>query len=347
VRGGPGARSDVRGGPGARSDVRGGPGARGAVRGGPGARGAVDCRGVGACGGAAVAAPMSRSPELALGSRALSSGAQQRAHGAEVAGNGFGGERRNPVGKALRMLAWMAESGERSWGIRQAARGLGLPPSTAHRTVAMLQQAGALTAEKDGRYRFSLDFICMAARVAAELPLRRAALPHMERLVSETDETTYLAIYSSERKRIMYVDRIESHHPLRYVLPLYEWLPMHAGAGGEAVLAFLPEADIESVLSTSDLAMLTTKTVTDPSQLRREFLHIREHGYIETRGRLIEGTVGMAAPVFGPADAVVGSIVVALPEIRLNPEASHLLGTKLAACADAVSADLGGMRPHG
>lgn len=264
---------------------------------------------------------------------------------AEAEDGDAGVERRNPMAKAVQMLGWMADSGEQSWGIRQAARGLGLPPSTAHRTITMLQQAGALIGDEGGRYRFSLDFIRMASRVADELPLRRAALPHMADLVRQTDETTYLGVYSPERKRIMYVDRVESHHPLRYVLPLYEWLPMHAGAGGEAVLAFLADSDIESILSTDDLTALTHNTVTDPAQLRSEFAHIRQHGYIETRGRLIEGTVGMAAPVFGPAGAVVGSIVVALPEIRLNPDASHSLGVKLADCADAVSADLGGQRP--
>jgi DNA-binding IclR family transcriptional regulator len=256
-----------------------------------------------------------------------------------------GGERRSPVTKAIQMLAWMADSGEQSWGIRQAARGLDVPPSTAHRTFAMLESAGALVSDENGRYRFSLDLIRLASRIGLDLPLRRAALPHMAELVEQTGETIYLGVYGDERKRLMYVDRVESHHPLRYVLPMYEWLPMHAGAGGEAILAFLPEADIERILSADDLQVLTEKTVTDPDQLRRELQQIRREGYIETRGRLLEGTVGMAAPVFGPDDQVVGCIVVALPEIRLDPSDSESLGTKLRACADSVSADLGGTRP--
>jgi len=256
-------------------------------------------------------------------------------------------ERRSPVTKAVQMLAWMADSDEQSWGIRQAARGLEVPPSTAHRTFAMLESAGALVSDDDGRYRFSLDLIRLASRIALDLPLRRAALPHMGNLVEETGETIYLGVYGGERRRLMYVDRVESPHPLRYVLPMYEWLPMHAGAGGEAILAFLPEDDIEAILAADQLPVLTDKTVTDPRQLRDELEQIRRDGYIETRGRLLEGTVGMAAPVFGPDDRVVGSIVVALPEIRLDPSDSQTLGGRLRACADAVSADLGGSRPVG
>lgn len=263
----------------------------------------------------------------------------------EKSAAGDGGERRSPVTKAIQMLAWMADSGEQSWGIRQAARGLDVPPSTAHRTFAMLESAGALVSDENGRYRFSLDLIRLASRIGLDLPLRRAALPHMAELVEQTGETIYLGVYGAERKRLMYVDRVESHHPLRYVLPMYEWLPMHAGAGGEAILAFLPEPDIEKLLLADDLQVLTEKTVTDPDQLRDELRQVRRDGYIETRGRLLEGTVGMAAPVFGPDDNVVGCIVVALPEIRLDPSDSESLGTKLRACADAVSADLGGTRP--
>jgi len=253
-------------------------------------------------------------------------------------------ERRSPVTKAMQMLAWMADSGEQHWGIRQAARGLDLPPSTAHRTISMLENAGALTSDDEGRYRFSLDFIRLASRVALDLPLRRAALPRMRDLVERTDETAYLGLYNAERRQMMYLDRVESHHPLRYVLPLYEWLPMHAGAGGEGILAFLPQEEVDSILNEANLQAVTEQTVTDPEELRRELVDIHRRGYVMTRGRLIEGTVGMAAPVFGPDDRVVGDIVLALPEVRLKPEDADSLGRELVDCADAVSADLGGRR---
>jgi DNA-binding IclR family transcriptional regulator len=245
----------------------------------------------------------------------------------------------------MQMLAWMAESGEQSWGIRQAARGMEVPPSTAHRTAAMLESSGVLVSDEQGRYRFSLDLIRLASRIAIDLPIRRAAMPRMTEFVEATEETTYLGVYSPERRRLMYVERVESLHQLRYVLPMYEWLPMHAGAGGEAILAYLPENVQESIISGEDLPVLTEETVTDPEQLRNELRQIRSDGYNETRGRLIEGTVGMAAPVFGPEGGVVGCVVVALPEIRLEGSKSGSLADKLVTCADAVTADLGGARP--
>jgi IclR family acetate operon transcriptional repressor len=251
-------------------------------------------------------------------------------------------ERRNPVEKAVQMLAWMADSGEGHWGIRQLARGLEIPPSTAHRTVSMLEAAGVLTSDGEARYRFSLDFIRLASRVALDVPLRRAAMPHLRRLVERINETAYLGVYSSDRKRMMYVDCVHSTHPLRYVLPLYEWLPMHAGAGGEGILAFLPEDEIEAILASAELEPVTEQTVTDADELRRELIEVRARGYVMSVGRLIAGAVGIAAPVFGPDNRVIGDIVLALPEARIEPLTADTLGRELATCGDAVSADLGG-----
>jgi IclR family acetate operon transcriptional repressor len=249
--------------------------------------------------------------------------------------------RRNPVIKAVQVIAWMSDSGEQSWGIRQAARELGVPPSTAHRTFAMLENAGVLTSDDEGRYSFTLEFIRMASRIALDVPLRRAALPHMQALVERTNETAYLGLYGEDRGQIMYIECIEAAHPVRYVLPTYEWMPLYAGAGGEGVLAFLPEEEIDEILATTDLKPLTDQTLTDVAELKRELDDIRSQGYAMTVGRLIAGAAGVSAPVYGPNDRVIGVIVLALPDVRFGDRSADDLGADVAACADAISADLG------
>jgi IclR family acetate operon transcriptional repressor len=255
-------------------------------------------------------------------------------------------ERRNPVTKAIQMIAWMSDSGEQQWGIRQAARGLGVPPSTAHRTVSMLEAAGVLQSDGEGRYGFTLEFIRLASRIALDVPLRRAARPHMRSLVERTNETAYLGLYSEDLTQMMYVESIDSDHPVRYVLPINEWMPLYAGAGGEAILAFLPDEEIEGILAQTDLKPLTDQTITDAEELKRELDDIRRRGYAMTVGRLIPGAVGIAAPVYGPDDRVIGDIVLALPEVRYDDDAAGALAAELTACVDAVSADLGARDPR-
>jgi DNA-binding IclR family transcriptional regulator len=254
-----------------------------------------------------------------------------------------GREHRDPVSKAFRMLEWMADSGQDAWGVRELARGLGIAPSTAHRIVSMLEAAGVLVGDAEStQYHLSLEFLRMASQVAAEIPIRQAALVHMQALVERTNETAYLGVYEASRGRMMYVETVHSSHPLRYVLPQYEWLPMHAGAGGLGILPFLPTVEIEDLLGRHELEPVTDQTITDAEQLGRELEQIRRDGYVLSVGRLIEGSVGIAAPIFGPDDRVIGDVVLALPEVRLAAETAESLGHEVMEAANRITIDLGG-----
>ena len=42
-------------------------------------------------------------------------------------------DKRDALGKALRLLRWMLKAPGDEWGVRELAHAVGLPPSTAHR----------------------------------------------------------------------------------------------------------------------------------------------------------------------------------------------------------------------
>ena len=253
------------------------------------------------------------------------------------------GERRDPVTKAFRMLAWMADSDQDRWGVRELARGLEIAPSTAHRTISSLEAAGVLVADpQTAGYRLSLEFLRLASKATEDVPIRHAAIAHMRALVDTTNETAYLGAYDAARRKMMYVETVPSSHPLRYVLPMHEWLPMHAGAGGLGILPFLGNEEIEDILRRNALEPLTERTITDVTELNQELARIRRDGYVLSIGRLIPGAVGIAAPIFGSDDRVIGDIVLALPEVRLPAEIAESLGHDVMVCANRVTVDLGG-----
>ena len=74
---------------------------------------------------------------------------------------------------------------------------------------------------------------------AAKAPIRQAALHPMRRLVDACNETALLGIYDRTRQQMIFVVTVESTHELRVVTPLNRWLPIHVGASGLAILAFL------------------------------------------------------------------------------------------------------------
>jgi DNA-binding IclR family transcriptional regulator len=211
--------------------------------------------------------------------------------------------------------------------------------------LTLLEQQGIVASDPEtGRYRFGRDFLRIAARISARLPLRDVALPHIRDLVESCNETAHLGMYDRGRLEMMIVDTVEADHPLRFVVKQFEWLPLHAGAGGLAILAFLPPAERQKAIQRKPLVPFTERTITDPDELEKELHRIRALGYVLAIGRRVPGAVGVAAPIFGPSDEVVGDVILNLPEARFNPAQESFLASLVVRCARRITEDLGG--PH-
>lgn len=253
-----------------------------------------------------------------------------------------GQERRVPLLKAIQVIECLATSKQPDWGVRELARALEMSPSTVFRLLSMLEEASIVESE-DGkaRYSFTLDFHRLAYHIASKMPVRDLAGHHLRALAESTGEAVYLGRYDRRRQAFTYVEHLESAHPLRYEMRLYEWLDLRVGAGGMGVLAFLPEPEIESILSQAMPPEGTSRTITNVRELRAELSRIREQGYVLSIGRRIVGAVGIAAPVFDRRSRVVGVVVLALPESRLPKHDVSSLAAAVVQAARDVSNEHG------
>lgn len=253
---------------------------------------------------------------------------------------------RNPVDKAFRILAWAVEQEKQTWGVREMAREFGMAPSTAYRALLALEAADVLSFDPETtQFRLSLEFFRLASRVAAEVPIRRAAMPRLVELVEVTGETAYLGVYDPRRRKLMYVDVVHSPHPVQYTMACYEWLDLYAGAGALGILPFLPEWEIDEVLGAAELKPLTPDTITEPDKLRNELETIRQNGYVVSVGQRIVDAVGVGAPIFRPGGVVIGDVVLAIPASRFSQRKAATLGRHAAQAAAAISSDIGGEAP--
>jgi DNA-binding IclR family transcriptional regulator len=250
--------------------------------------------------------------------------------------------RRNPLLKAMTMLHWMVDTGRSSWGVREVARAVEMPPSTVFRTLSLLEEAGIVQGDpEDGRYQFTLDFYRLAARAALDVPIREAALPLMRELADRIGEAAYLGVYDPNRRQMMYIDGLDTMHPVQYVLTRFQWTDLYAGAGGMGILPFLPEEERERIVRETKLLRITDKTVGSKAELRREIDEIRAQGYCVSASQRIPGAAGVSAPVFGSDGKILGVIVLAFPESRLPNYDPHDLGRQVAAAARQTSERLG------
>jgi DNA-binding IclR family transcriptional regulator len=208
-----------------------------------------------------------------------------------------------------------------------------LNPSTVHRLLACLQDAGLVSQSiEDRRYQLGPAVAELYQAWDQQFDLRALARPAMRRLWQETAETVGLSVLDGRAR--VYVDQIESPQVIRSSFPLGVPQPLHAGAPGRVVLAFGDEALRERVLA-GPLEALGPRTLTDPDRVRIELETTRQRGYAISVEEWAAGGAGIAGPILDGQSQLLAVLSVSLPAQRLTPERQqHLVNALLAATAE-------------
>lgn len=247
---------------------------------------------------------------------------------------------RDPVSRSLEALSWIICEAGPSFGVREMASELGILPSAAHRALTALALKGLVRQDEEtGRYVIGTETFRLAQVALERFPLRHIAMPHLQRLVDACDETVLLGIYDVGRMQMMFAAAVESRSPLRYIVRLNEWVPLHLGASGLGILAFLSPEERELAIAK---ASEQSKDAVPRSTLEARVAEVRENGFALSFAQRVSGAVGFAAPIFFPEGRVIGDVCITLPEQRYSDDQRHSLADRVVKCANAISRSLAG-----
>lgn len=189
----------------------------------------------------------------------------------------------------------------------EIGRRAGLPPSTAHRLVDNLVEAGLLERDEDRRVRIGMRLWELALRGSHALRLRQAALPAMERVQEQIREHTQLAVL--EHEEALFLERLSHPDAGANITRIAGRLPLHASSSGLVLLAFAPAELRERVLS-RPLRAVSSETITDPPRLRRMLAEVRRRGFVVAPGSIQPVSTGVAVPVRERGETVAALSVV-------------------------------------
>jgi IclR family transcriptional regulator, acetate operon repressor len=240
--------------------------------------------------------------------------------------------------KALRVLGLFSEL-RPEWSATAISRELDLPLTTAHRIVRTLESHLFLRRTAAGRYRLGVAAIGLGRRAADSFDLLAVLRPSLEWLAAVTDETTAIATFDQRRLASLCVDMIERAHPVRVSIEIGSVTPLHAGAHGRALLAFMDDA-LELVLE-RPLARLASRTITEPRRLRAELKAVRRNGWAFAKDESHDGAWSMASPILDANGTPVASIGFLSPTSRLAPDLERRGAEYVAEAARRGSARLG------
>lgn len=238
------------------------------------------------------------------------------------------------VEKAFAVLEAWDHRGE-SLGASELARRTGLPKSTSHRLLGILEAAGVVE-RLSGSYRLGERLRGISGMVAAGFPdLREVGLPFMQDLYELTHETVHLG--ALDGVDVHCVEKIYGHRRSPLASRVGGVLPAHTTALGKVLLAF----------STVNVQRSVLTFLPEPLVLSAELRRVRRGGFAFDRGETHPDVNCVAAPVLNREGRAVAAISVSGPAARFTPElvvervrrAAHATSLALASArTDTVSA---------
>ncbi|MFZ0218091.1 MAG: IclR family transcriptional regulator [Candidatus Dormiibacterota bacterium] len=216
--------------------------------------------------------------------------------------------------RALGVLEWVAAQATPP-SVRDCSEALGLNLTTCYHLVNTLCDARYLLKDGDRRLSVGPQIALLYGVLARHVQPARVLLPIMERLRETTGETCYLSSWETGEVLMQVV--VESRQSLR-VSGLYAGSrgAAYCRASGKAMLAYLPERELDDYLAKGPFRSVTARTITDPERLRADLRATADRGYAVDQEEFEDGVCCIATPYFDHSGGVRGAVSVSMPTFR-------------------------------
>ena len=99
--------------------------------------------------------------------------------------------------------------------------------------------------------------------------------------------------------------------------------PLGIGAGSLAMLAALPDAEVESIIAANSGLIAANYPGITLEGLRRDVELTRANGYSLNPGLILSNSWGIGVAIRAPDGAVAGALSIAAVDSRMRPERQH------------------------
>ncbi|MBE7324033.1 IclR family transcriptional regulator [Nocardioides sp. Y6] len=241
------------------------------------------------------------------------------------------------VAALLRAVAAHEPSGGRTSDL---ARAVGLARPTAHRLLSSLADAGLVDRDPaDGRWQLGPELWFMGSAARARYDVTALAQPVVRRLAQATGESAFLSARRGDETICLL--REDGPFPIRsHVLHEGIRFPLGVASAGLAILAFLPDPEVEAYLTRADLAA-SHGPAHSHEAVRERVAVARSDGWALNPGLIVEGSWGMGAAVFDSQGAPAWALSLTGIEHRFAPARQKELGELLLREAHALTTALG------
>ena len=223
--------------------------------------------------------------------------------------------------------------------ITEANRKFRIPKSSVYAILQTLKSRGYVDKDGDDRYFLTLKIFSLASGFVDSLDLRKRLHPYLRGLTEKAGITGHIAVLDGGYA--VYIEKVEVLRGLRLTTWVGRRMPVHSTSIGKALIAHLPEEEIDHIVGTRGLARLTDRTITTARKLKAELARVRANGYAVSNEENETGVRAVASPIFGQDGKVVAAVNLGGAAVHMNVDDLPALGKLVRSAALAMSRALG------
>lgn len=232
---------------------------------------------------------------------------------AEMSGGGT-----QSIERAVGLLLEVGRAAQHGARLTDLVTSSGLAKPTARRALGALVRVGLLDQdEASRRYHLGAESYVLGMLAARRFGIHARAIDGLTRLSQTTGDTAFLSVRRDQH--IVCLHREEGPFPIRsHVLQAGDRHPLGIGAGSLAVLAALPDDEVERAIAANAAIISEKYPAYSAGLLHSAVIRTRKDGYALNPGLLMKGSWGIGVAVCDPRGRPVYAISLAAIEDRLD-----------------------------
>ncbi len=200
----------------------------------------------------------------------------------------------------------------------EISKQLGINNATVSRILITLKNKQFVVQdEKTRHYRLGPSAALLGRSVRQSLKGRLVSIakPYLDDLRDKVNETVHLEALHDEKIFLVY--SAKGHRQVTITPRVGDRMAVNSNVGAKAIMAFCPEKIIEQHLA-GPMDTYTSRTVTDPDIIRREYEEIRTTGFAYDKEEHDDDVSAVAAPIFNHEGRIVAAVVIIVPSFRMK-----------------------------
>jgi IclR family acetate operon transcriptional repressor len=201
--------------------------------------------------------------------------------------------------------------------LTEIARELDLPVNSVFRITGTLHNRVYLQRrEDDKRFVLTNKLFDLSRPQVREKSLVVCALESLKWLRDESGETTQILACANHKMTVL--EQCISSQPIKVSSTVGLQVPMYSCAPGKAVLAHLPQAELDQFFAAIKLKQYTPATLATRTLLEADLAKTRKRGFSTDIAEGLEGIHCVAAAIFDEYHYPVAAVTVMSPSYRMK-----------------------------